>query len=123
MTQCDRRLRERKAEVFNALAHPLRVAVAEFLRGGERCVCEIVAHVGAEQSNISRHLALMVRSGVLANRKKGLKVFYRVRYPCIFNFLRCVDGMLQDQLRETGEMLGVRVEEPARRTRTVRAGV
>ncbi len=123
MTQCDRRLRERKAEVFNAPAHPLRMAVAEFLRGGERCGCEIVTHVGAEQSNISRPLALIVGSGVLANRKKGRKVFYRVRYSCVFSFLHGVDGILQNQLRETWEILGVRVEERARRTRTARAGV
>ena len=105
MKRTGRRLAERKAEIFNALAHPLRLEIVEFLRDGERCVCEIVAHAGAEQSNTSRHLALMARAGVLTRRKKGLKVFYRVRYTCVLNFLRCVEGVVREQLRETEEML------------------
>lgn len=101
-------LLERKADVFNALAHPLRLEIVDFLRGGERCVCEIVDHAGAEQSNTSRHLALMVRGGVLTRRKKGLNVYYAVRCACVLDFLDCVDGVLSQQLRETERMLGRR---------------
>jgi ArsR family transcriptional regulator len=105
MKKTGTRLVERKAEMFNALAHPLRLEIVEFLRGGERCVCEIVDRIDAEQSNTSRHLALMVRAGVLARRKQGLKVFYRVRWTCVFQFLGCVDGVLREELKETQRLL------------------
>ena len=94
-----------KAEIFNALAHPLRMAMVEYLSDGERCVCEIAEHVGAERSNISRHLALMVRAGVLSNRKDGLNVYYSLRCKCVTKFLTCVDGMVREQVRDAGALL------------------
>jgi len=94
-----------KAEVLKAMAHPLRLAMVEFLKDRERCVCEIVEHLGAGQPNISRHLALMVRAGVLSNRKEGLKVFYRVRTPCVLNFLSCVDGVIRARVKRTRALL------------------
>jgi len=94
-----------KAEVLKAMAHPLRLAMVEFLKDRERCVCEIVEHLGAGQPNISRHLALMVRAGVLSNRKEGLKVFYRVRTPCVLYFLSCVDGVIRARVKRTRALL------------------
>ncbi len=46
------------AEVFKAMGHPLRLGVIEFLQGGERCVCDIVAHMGTGISNMSKHLSV-----------------------------------------------------------------
>ncbi|MEM1566839.1 MAG: metalloregulator ArsR/SmtB family transcription factor, partial [Candidatus Bathyarchaeia archaeon] len=47
-----------RAKVFNALADPVRLKILEFLRSGERCVCEIVPYVGTAQPLVSRHLAI-----------------------------------------------------------------
>jgi ArsR family transcriptional regulator len=74
-------LYEKQAEIAKAIAHPLRIAVIDFLKDGERCVCDIAEHVGSERSNVSRHLAVMVNAGVLSCRKEGLKVFYWLRTP------------------------------------------
>ena len=101
-------LYEAKADILKAVAHPLRLAVIEHLGESERCVCEIAEHVGAGRSNISRHLALMVRCGVLANRKEGLKVFYRLRAPCVLNFLDCVEGVLRERMACTRRLLCAR---------------
>lgn len=94
-----------KAEVLKAMAHPLRLAIVEFLKRRERCVCEIVEHLGAGQPNISRHLALMVRAGVLSNRKEGLNVYYRLQTPCVLNFLGCVDGVIRERVKKTRRLL------------------
>ena len=83
----------------------MRLAILEYLKEGERCVCEIVEHLGAGQPNISHHLALMVNAGVLANRKDGLKVFYSVRTPCLWNFLSCVDGILRERVESASALL------------------
>lgn len=100
-----------KAEVLKAMAHPLRLAVVEFLAGGERCVCEIVAHLDAGQSNVSRHLALMVKAGVLEYRKDGLKVYYRLRTRCMLGFLKCVEGMLRTRVEDERALLEEGIDE------------
>ncbi len=97
-----------KAELVKALAHPLRLAIVEFLADGERCVCEIAELAGAERSNISRHLALMVRAGVLSNRKQGLQVYYSLRCRCIGEFMRCVTDLLRERVEESACLLSGR---------------
>jgi DNA-binding transcriptional ArsR family regulator len=87
-----------QAEVIQALAHPIRLAIVDLLRGGEVCVCDIAAAVGAERSNVSRHLALMLSAGVLQTRKDGLKVYYSLRTPCILGFMDCATRALEHDL-------------------------
>ena len=91
---------ELQAEVVQALAHPIRLAIVDLLRSGEVCVCDIATAVGAERSNVSRHLAVMYRAGVLRTRKEGLKVFYGLRTPCILEFLGCATRALELDLAE-----------------------
>jgi len=91
---------ELKAEVLQGLAHPIRLAVADLLSGGEVCVCDIATAVGAERSNVSRHLAVMMRSGIVRTRKEGLKVYYRLRTPCILEFMSCATRTLETDLEE-----------------------
>jgi DNA-binding transcriptional ArsR family regulator len=93
-------LYERKAEIIKAVGHPLRVAVVDFLKDGEKCVCDIAEHLGSERSNVSRHLAVMLNAGVLRCRKKGLMVLYELRTPCILNFLNCATQALQHNVHE-----------------------
>jgi len=95
----------KQAEVAKAIAHPIRVAIVDFLRNGERCVCDIADHVGAERSNVSRHLSMMVHAGVLAWRKDGLKVFYQLRTPCVLKFLGCIDDVLRDRTARDAALL------------------
>ena len=102
-------LLEKQAEIVKALAHPVRLAVADFLKNGERCVCEIAEHIGSEQSNLSKHLAVMTSAGLLAQRKKGLKVYYSLRCPCVNRFITCVTDVVKEQAAETtrlAKMLG-----------------
>ena len=94
-----------KAEVIAAAAHPIRLAVLEFLRDGEQCVCDIADHVGAQRSNVSRHLAVMVRAGVLEARRDGLRMMYSLRTPCILGFLACVAEVLREHAAANAAVL------------------
>jgi ArsR family transcriptional regulator len=96
---------EFKAEIFKSLSHPIRVKIVEFLAKGEKNVGEIVKHVGAEASNISRHLALLKKSGILAYRKEGLNVYYRLEAPCILNFFNCVSEVLKFRIETDKKLL------------------
>jgi len=101
MDASTRRLYERKAEIIKAAAHPTRLAILDALKDGERCVCDIAEAVGAERSNVSRHLSVMVKAGVLSSRKAGLMVLYRLETPCILTFFSCVEQVLRHRLEET----------------------
>ena len=111
MNKREQQLYERKAEIVAAAGNPIRLAIIDFLSGGEQCVCDIAAHVAAERSNVSRHLAVLLRSGIVAVRKDGLRMIYSLQAPCIPDFLRCVE-----------DMLAGRSCRPAARTRRCRSG-
>lgn len=96
---------EKQADVAKAIAHPLRIAIIDFLKDGPQCVCDIAGHVDSERSNVSRHLALMVNAGVLEYRKEGLKVIYKLKCTCILDFFSCVRGVLKQQVKENEKLL------------------
>jgi len=104
MTQSEMMLYEKQAEVAGAIAHPIRLAILDFLRERERCVCDIATAVGSERSNVSRHLSVMVNAGILDSRKEGLNVYYRLKCPCILDFFSCISKVLRQNIREQGKI-------------------
>jgi DNA-binding transcriptional ArsR family regulator len=72
-------LRQFKAQVFQALAHPTRIAVLDELRDGERSAGQIAERLRLEQANLSQHLAVLRAKGVVTTRKAGNQVFYAIR--------------------------------------------
>jgi ArsR family transcriptional regulator len=80
-----------KAKVFNALSDPVRLEILEFLRGGERCVCEVVPHVGIIQPLVSRHLKILKDCGLVKHRKDGNRRLYSVTDPVIFKIIDSVN--------------------------------
>ncbi len=89
-----------RARVLRALAHPSRLAMVEELSLGERCVCELRDCVGGDLSTVSKHLSLLKSAGLVQDEKRGVQVFYRLKVPCVLNFLGCVEAVLENQARE-----------------------
>ena len=79
-----------KAKVFKALADPVRLKIIEFLRDGERCVCEIIPHVDVAQPLVSRHLKILRDSGLVRVRKEGNRRYYSVSDPKIFKIIDAI---------------------------------
>jgi len=96
---------EKQAEIAKAIAHPLRIAIIDFLKDGEQCVCDIAEKIGSERSNVSRHLSVMVNAGVLEYRKEGLKVIYKLKTPCILEFFSCIKDVLKQQVKDNEKLL------------------
>src|SRR5271157_2562415 len=94
-----------KAEVLKALAQPTRLKILECLRDGERCICEIIPAIKGEQSNISRHIALMQKSHLITTRKDGVKVMVQVRDAQIFDILDQVSLILKRQMQEQRKLI------------------
>ena len=84
-----------KALVIKAMAHPSRLAMVEALVDGELCVCELQALVGSDMSTVSKHLSVLRSAGIVADRKVGLQVYYRLCCPCILDFLGCIDAVIR----------------------------
>jgi len=91
----DREIYKQKAIIIKAMAHPSRLMMIDALAEGERCVCELQQLVGADLSTVSKHLSVMKSAGIVADRKEGLKVFYRLRVPCVLRFFDCVEAVLR----------------------------
>jgi ArsR family transcriptional regulator len=94
MCEWSNQLNKERANVFKALAHPLRLAIVDELQKGECCVQDLVDRLGCEQSNLSRHLAVLKQAGIVDNEKKGLYVYYYLVIPCISGFFNCVNQVL-----------------------------
>lgn len=82
------------------MGHPLRLGIIEFLRDGEKCVCEIVDHMGTGISNISKHLSILKKAGIVKDRREGLRIMYSIVMSCVLDFTQCVEGNVIKRLDE-----------------------
>jgi len=90
---------EERAGILKALAHPSRLIMVDELSRGERCVCELRDRVGADMSTVSKHLSLLKDAGIVDCEKRGVKVFYRLRVPCVLNFFMCIEAVREENER------------------------
>ena len=97
----DKELAIHAAGVLKAVAHPLRLQIVEVLEAGEKSVGEIVAAVGEKQAITSQQLNLMKDKGVLASRREGARVFYRIQNPNVIRVLSCVYDHCEARKRGT----------------------
>jgi ArsR family transcriptional regulator len=98
-------LRQFKAEIFQALGHPTRVAIVEYLRAGEISVGQLCEKVEIEQANASQHLAVLRSKHIVDSRKEGNQIFYRLRTPLVGDMLEMMRQYFFDHMNEAMEML------------------
>ena len=98
-------LRRFKAEVFQALAHPTRIHIAECLQDGEVSVSSLVERIGIEPANLSQHLAVLRAKGLVSNRKEGTQVFYALRDPLLSAVLNNMRQYFQAHIQEALQIL------------------
>jgi ArsR family transcriptional regulator len=107
-------LRQFKADIFQALAHPTRIAIVELLRDGEVPAGAIFTQVGVEQANASQHLAVLRAKRIVINRKVGNQVFYALRSPRLGEVLDAMRLYFEEHLGEALEMLAeIQLEDVA----------
>ncbi len=95
MNAKEKALVEAKANVLKALGHPTRLWMAEQLADGEKCVCELVENIDADFSTVSKHLTILKQAGVVIDEKRGKQVYYRLKVPCILQFMPCIEAVIQ----------------------------
>lgn len=85
----------RIAEVLKAMADPTRLKILHSLQHGERCVSDVLGVVGSSQANVSKHLAVLRRAGLVDCSREGLNVFYRIADEGVFRICRNVCDSLE----------------------------
>ena len=98
-------LRSFKASIFQALAHPSRIAIIEVLKDGELPAGTIQERIGVEQANLSQHLAVLRSRQIIVNRKEGNQVFYSLRDPMLLEVLDILRRYFQANLSQAIAML------------------
>jgi ArsR family transcriptional regulator len=85
---------------FSALSDPVRLRLLNTLMQGELSVGELVERTGLEQSNVSRHLAVLRRDGIVARRAEGNRAFYRIDDETVVEVCEVVCSGLIDRLAD-----------------------
>jgi DNA-binding transcriptional ArsR family regulator len=106
-----------KAQLFRVLGHPVRIRILELLSEGERTVGALQAALGLDSSGTSQHLAALRQQGVLASRKVGTSVLYRIRDPRVTHLLAGAKEILSSALSESHTLLSGLADEPSTRIR------
>jgi ArsR family transcriptional regulator len=97
-------LRVFKAEIFQALAHPTRIAVVEALRDGELTAGALLTHVPVEAANLSQHLAVLRTKQVVVSRRAGNQVYYALRDAVLVEVLDLLKRYFNAHLKQSAEM-------------------
>ncbi len=97
INSADKSIYEMQAEVCKTLTNPKRIEILNTLKDEEKTVSELVAVLGASKANVSQHLAVMRNRGILATRRVGVNVYYRVTNQKIINACALMKEVLIEQ--------------------------
>jgi ArsR family transcriptional regulator len=89
---------EAAAELFGVLSTPVRLKIISAVCNGEKNVSELLEVIETTQPNISQHLSMLYRSGILAKRRQGTQVYYRVQSKRVADLCRAVCTQVATEL-------------------------
>ena len=96
---------ERVAERFRVLGEPMRIRLLGVLREGEASVSQLQEATGASQQNVSQHLGVLLRAGIVGRRKQGNFSLYRIVDPVVFGLCDEVCEGLRREIEELDALL------------------
>lgn len=111
------RMIELVAKRFRLLGEPLRLRILQVLEHGERSVNEIVSALDANQSNVSKHLAILYDGGMIERRREGNTIHYSIADPIVFRLCELVCRSAAEDLRSKMEEIHASGQMLSRRRR------
>lgn len=81
---------EKAAELFRVMSAPMRLKIISCLCDGEQNVTYLLSKIDTTQPNMSQHLNTLYKSGVLAKRRDGVQIYYRIANAQIVNLCKAV---------------------------------
>jgi ArsR family transcriptional regulator len=115
-TSADREYFQKQVALYKALAHPVRLQILEVVGEDEACVCHLEAVIGKRQSYISQQVSVLKQAGLLAERRKGQFIYYRLANRDLERVIVAGGNLLQDEgdldqermdYRSSGDQLAV----------------
>jgi DNA-binding transcriptional ArsR family regulator len=100
-------LAEMIAERFRLLSEPMRIRILDLLRDGPMTVSAISATVDGSQQNVSKHLGLLLRAGIVSRRKSQTASVYEIADPSVFGLCEEVCGGLQRRLEQQASVMSM----------------
>lgn len=100
------------ARIGKAVSSPARLELLDLLAQGEKPVETLAKQAGLSVTNTSNHLKELRNSALVATRKEGLYVYYRLSDPAVHEFLRCLQDIAVRQLAEVREIVNDYFREP-----------
>jgi ArsR family transcriptional regulator len=85
---------------MKALGHPTRLFIVDELSRQDRCVCELTEMIGADMSTVSKHLSILREAGIVDYEKQGTQMNYSLAAPCVVDFFRCLETMVQTNVQK-----------------------
>lgn len=92
-----------EVRLLKAIGHPARLQILKLLRSGEECVCHLTAALHQRQAYVSQQLMFLRQAGLLKDRKDGLRVYYQVKDPHIFDLIDDLEKILGHAAKGTVE--------------------
>jgi ArsR family transcriptional regulator len=96
-----------QSEILSAICHPNKIRILKALEKESLCNCELMPLLGLEQSNLSRHLKSMERSGILISWKDGLRVNYKIKDERIYDLLDLTEKIAVNNILKNEEITAV----------------
>lgn len=101
----DKKIFELHADTCKALAHPLRIEVIDSLQDKELCFTDILEVTGGLKSNLSQHLSVMTKKGILKTRRDGQCTYFSLSSEKVAQACRLMREVLVDNLKKQQEIL------------------
>jgi ArsR family transcriptional regulator len=92
------------AELFSVLSTPIRLKIISAVCNGEKNVSELLAEIETTQPNMSQHLSMLYRSGVLAKRREGTQMYYRLQSEKVAALCRAVCTQVAIELEDDSKV-------------------
>ncbi|TRZ69857.1 MAG: ArsR family transcriptional regulator [Bacteroidetes bacterium] len=101
----DKKIFELHADVCKALGNPLRIEVIDLLQDNELCFTDILEVTGGLKSNLSQHLSVMTKKGILKVRKDGQCNYYSLSTKKVAQACQLMREVLIDNLKKHKDLL------------------
>jgi DNA-binding transcriptional ArsR family regulator len=120
MEKLDDRALDTVAEYFRALAVPLRLKILNALREGELNVSELTERLECSQANVSKHLSVLARNGLVERTSRGTSVYYSIADPRTYQLCDLVCGQIGKRFAQQADLKGMFLAVGARRSKQTR---
>jgi len=96
---------ESRARIIKAIAHPTRLFIIDELQKTPTSVGDLTNMIGCDLSTMSKHLSVLKNAGIVADERNGTSIIYRLKTPCLLNFIGCIEDVIESNVQDHIEIL------------------